>query len=481
MDFQRTEAISYVCYEYIADNVTCNSSFTARNCSQASLRQSKGSQHRHDLEMGVVGEVELEAPTSNGQNEVIESSCAVEVVVVRDIQEGTPETESRHEYEELELENLITMPTPTRGLSTLRREHDYEDPDVEPSDSKEPVAKSTKAHEYEEPINNAWKRLSMPALNSVPLPTHNVPRRNSTASELFRSTGIESKKPAKIFHYAEFSLYPSQNTSGGTPQPHLSTSPHCNLGSTHPREPNQYEEPSCTTADRHHPLCLGPIPAPTRLLRSASDYEVPLMINATKKGSQSIRIRPPQSVMRQVKLTLERLSQSMNGNSKDDEEAEKLIDGESDTTPDQLKSPESCILSGSGSCRSQEDNEGNVSLVLSTSHLFTTKLPPSPPHLLCLPHSLSSTHFSVSPPSPLSTLALRRPPLSILPPPPSLLFSFIPPFALRPYRFPTGAPCENGMSGLQNVCNRKTKKAALRFLYGWSYAVSEPSTVLLLE
>lgn len=346
---------SAVCYEYTPDNVTWNSPFADRNSSQTSIRVTKGSKVCCDLEMGEMREM-MQTPPSTGhaQNEAIESLCAtnVEVVALGDSRGET--LGSRHEYEELELKDL------TQGTSTPKREHDYEDPDI---DMQEPANRVTTACGYEEPIVSGWKRLSMPSLDSIsPASITHMPRRNSSASQLLikcesrTEKQLQAKKPAKILHYAEFSLYPSQNQV----TQHLTTaSSHWNTGSALPKEPHDYEEPSFGTVDRHHPLCLGPIPAPIRLLRSASDYEVPLTI-PTEKSSRNSKSKSSQSVMYQVKLKLNQLSHNMNGNFKD-EEAEKLINVESDTAPDQLKSPGSDMLLENKNCLLQEAKVNNVS------------------------------------------------------------------------------------------------------------------------
>jgi hypothetical protein len=265
-----------------------------------------------DLEMG--NQVGDGTTTSSGhtQNEIIETSLCAGVVAIGG--QGGETLRSRHEYEELEND-----PTTT----TLRRNHDYEDPDT-----RDPTAQVPKAFEYEEPVASGWKRLSMPCLetaSAVPLPQ--MLRRNMSAVELSSHAGRKSKKPAKILHYAEFSLYPS---SGDAPQVPTTT--------TTSRVPHEYEEPPFAAAYRHHPLCLGPIPPPARFLHGVSDYEVPLDMPVVKRstGQSSIKSK---SVMRQVKLKLDRWSQSLSGNSKEEDDERLLLSVESDPTPDQLKSP----------------------------------------------------------------------------------------------------------------------------------------------
>lgn len=345
-----------VCYEYTVDNVTWNSPFADRNSSQASIRKTGGTKGVYtsksccDLELMELGGsqqgvVPLNDSMLNGVPERLHSTGVVTV--------GASREESRHEYEELELEGLAKA---TRGLSTLRREHDYEEPDIQ-----EFVIRVATAG-YEEPVTGGWKRLSMPSLdNTSPIPHLCVPRRNSSASELVfekeesrTTTTTVKEKPGKILHYAEFSLYPPQNEpSTAIPTTALS------LGSG---EPHEYEEPSfATSSDIRHPPCpwtVRPIPAPIRLLRSASDYEVPLDLVVSNIHNKS---KHSQSVMHRVKLKLDRLSHGMNGKP-NDEETEKLIAVEADMTPDQLKSPGCDMLSENKNYLLQERNESNVSV-----------------------------------------------------------------------------------------------------------------------
>lgn len=327
-----------VCYEYIADN----SPIAKGNSSQASIRKAgvmKGlstSKSCCDSELVEMGFLQQAPPPPDHSITQSEEMQAFEVVIVGDNWQET--LRSGHEYEELELDAL-TEATRSRGLSTLRREHEYEEPNIH-----EPVIQIMAAHDYEEPVSGGWKRLSMPSLESVtPMFSFKVPRRNSSATELFQNetrTNNDSKKPGMILHYAEFSLYSLSQTEaqkGATPQmpptPALRSVPFLAVKS------HEYEEPSFSNANLRHPICPGPIPAPIRLLRSASDYEVPCVTPVMS----STRIKPKhsQSVICQVKLKLDHLSHNFNR----DEEAEKLIQAEKDTTPDLVKSPGSDIVS----------------------------------------------------------------------------------------------------------------------------------------
>lgn len=384
-------------YEYIADNVIWNLPFTARNSSQVSTTAATGSpftpKHaKHSSEMEIIELRDLPCeprfiehvqkdlpcepwptehvqrdlpceprPTEHVQNEVTKASYIPELIALM----NNTATDTRHEYEELKLEDF---PASNKSSSLIRGEHHYDDPNI--------LGPVVCPHGYEEPVSAVWKRLSMPSLDSISLvPGPHRLRRNSSARELAAvgsgqtGEGIRrgQQKPGKIPHYAEFSLYPTsaQNNraiSGAA----ISTVPHTTRPSsisTHQPKPHEYEEPSFPLANGNillHPSRC-PIPAPLKFLkRAAGDYEVPQAMTMHK-------VMPMQSVMQQVKLKLSSLSASVNG-SFGDEETEMLIDAEHNTkemTPDQLKSPMSTSLpSSSSSCEvvpSQETINNHVS------------------------------------------------------------------------------------------------------------------------
>ena len=281
----------------------------------------------------------------------IEVAMATEMIALMN-NAATDTLRSRHEYEELKLQDF-EFAASDKSSSLIRGEHHYDDPN-----SLRPMVCP---HGYEEPVST-WKRLSMPSLDTaslVPGPHMYRLRRNSSVSELAamgtgqqepgggggRTRGV--RKPGKIPHYAEFSLYPtSAQTSAMTSS---TTAPErtlpCLISTLRPHE---YEEPtfSLPVGDVPLPSPCHPIPVPLRFLRRAvGDYEVPRVAIETHKAM------PTQSMMQQVRRKLSSLSTSVS-RSFDDEETETLIDAEhstKDTTPDQLKSPMS-FPSCSSSC-----------------------------------------------------------------------------------------------------------------------------------
>ena len=278
--------------------------------------------------------------STHTQNETVVEACSIDMAQA--ISDRTFTLCSRHDYEEVMLAILGT------GAPELTRDHVYDEPD-----ETEPPVSLTEARGYEEPVKRSWKRLSLPSMDdSSPVPMPQM-RRNSSASELHNS-GNDFKapravKPSRILHYAEFSLYPANQTgplssvseaTTGTPSSHRV------LTSRPSKEPHEYEEPSFPTNNLQHPPC--PIPAPLRLLSrgSVSDYEIPVVTSPPL-----LRNKSSQSMMRQVKLKLHHLSTNMNGGNINDEEV-RLIESESDgrdDSSDLLKSPGNEVFSSQDS------------------------------------------------------------------------------------------------------------------------------------
>ena len=262
------------------------------------------------------------ARSNNVQSDSAVEACRIDMSQAMTINSRTLTMSSRHDYEEVRLDDLAKAGP---GFNTLTRDHVYDEPD-----ETEPGINLNEARGYEEPVKRSWKRLSLPSMDDPSLMaiSQQMQRRNSSASEL-HSSGNDFKprattNPGRILHYAEFSLYQgSQNvtlpsvseSASGTPSPHKT------LSSRPSREPHQYEEPSFPSNNLRQMSC--PIPAPLRLLRggSVSDYEIPIVTSPP-----FLRAKSSQSVMRQVKLKLHHLSASKNVN---DEEVQ-LIESESE-------------------------------------------------------------------------------------------------------------------------------------------------------
>lgn len=328
-----------VCYAHITDIVARNSPFTERNSSQLSIKPTTPAKSilatKRYVEVIELEDLKQESCTTAPARKTLERSYTIEVAPV--ILNSQAQASAGHDYDELMLKNATRT---RRGHSTLIREHDYEEP-VSP---KTPVARNGSASAYEEPVPGNWKRLSVPSLsdNSFLAPLI-MARRNSSASELFNS-GRQSKnsraKPGMILHYAEFSLIPSQNqprTYGAAGD--LA----CDRSATSaPSTQHEYEElpllPQCTII---RPPYHRPIPAPIRLLKGVSAYEVPI----TKSPLQP-KPSPPTVLLSKMKLKLGNLSAGISGNVDDDEE--RLIESETesrDTNSEYLKSPGNDTLS----------------------------------------------------------------------------------------------------------------------------------------
>lgn len=225
---------------------------------------------------------------------------------------------NRHEYEEL----ALNFAQSGDRNQILKHGHEYDEPV-----SSEAAIRRKGANGYEEPVARGQKRLSMPSLDDMSLvPLPQMQRRNSSVNELFTGSNLHTKgreKPGRILHYAEFSLYPSQNggTSTQSAVDRLSSCATVTSVSKPPRELHEYEEPSFplnSVQDFMHP-----IPTPTDLRKGVAmgNYEIPVVTSPMQSTKASV------SMIFQVKMKLSRLSASINS-SLNDEEHELLIEPE---------------------------------------------------------------------------------------------------------------------------------------------------------
>lgn len=243
---------------------------------------------------------------------VVESPSSVVVVSLPSNRQLKPS--NRHEYEEL----ALNFAQSGDRNQILKHRHEYDEPV-----GSEAAIRRKGANGYEEPVARGQKRLSMPSLDDMSLvPLPQMQRRNSSVNELFTGSNLHTKgreKPGRILHYAEFSLYPSQN--GGTSTQCATVT--SRSVSKPPRELHEYEEPSFPLNCYSVHDFMHPIPTPTDLRKGVAmgDYEIPMVTSPLQSTKASV------SMIFQVKMKLSRLSASINS-SLNDEEHELLIEPE---------------------------------------------------------------------------------------------------------------------------------------------------------
>ena len=252
-----------------------------------------------------------------------------------------------HDYEEL-----------TMGKSKEQRQsHWCEEPKSDLLDRRQP------ASDYEKPVPHNWKRLSTPRLSMLPIsdelspPLHGMHRRNSSASDLtmhcFTAASSNhfpaNRKPQKIRHYAEFSLYPLQQVTTDCCWKTKQTSS-CRKGHSFSfggeMQCHDYEEPfSCL------PVARQLVPAPLITRRRASDYEIPMVTSPLQRPLSNIH----SPVKRNRPFTL-----SINIDHEEEEKEGEAEEGEK-------REEESCIEVG---C----DTNAKVTFSFDTSNVLFTAL-----------------------------------------------------------------------------------------------------------